>query len=200
MEVEEVDNITIVEPVIFQDKESEEVIEKASEVMLNTLIGDAFSTGDTMRVKGMVWKKTLHILVDTGSSHNFLSEKFTKILQDQVAEMNPLQVTVADEGRVVGSKMVKGFTWSMQGNNFSADVILFQLVGCDLILGMKWLKTLGPITCDCNNLTMEFRKGDQRVTLKACPEVKNQWLRGDKRQAQLRELHAYCIQVVSWQT
>lgn len=55
-----------------------------------------------------------------------------------------------------GEKMIKNFTWTMQGHKFEANVTLFPLAGCDLILGMHWLKTLGPITWDCANLTMEF--------------------------------------------
>lgn len=61
----------------------------------------------------------------------------------------------------------------MQGHNFTIDVILFPMAGCDLILGMRWLKTLGPITWDCNDLTMEFMKGKQKAKLKGCVEVKN---------------------------
>lgn len=42
------------------------------------------------------------------------------------------------------------------------DVILFPLAGCDLILGMQWLRTLGPITWDCSELTMEFTMNGER--------------------------------------
>lgn len=68
----------------------------------------------------------------------------------------------------------------MQGNTFKANVILFPLVGYDLILGMKWLKTLGPITWNCINLTMEFKKGNQKIKLMAWQEMKNQWPQNDK--------------------
>lgn len=54
--------------------------------------------------------------------------------------------------------MVEGFSWLMQGQQYSTDVILFPLVGCNLILGMQWLRILGAITWDCLNLTMEFFK------------------------------------------
>lgn len=64
---------------------------------------------------------------------------------------------------------------------------------------MRWLKTLGLITWDCKDLTMEFLKGRQRIKLKGYLETKNQWPQDDKQQAQLKELHTYCIQVVPWQ-
>lgn len=50
--------------------------------------------------------------------------------------MNPLEVTVADGGQVCGEKMVRNFAWTMQGHKFKANVILFTLAGCELILTM----------------------------------------------------------------
>lgn len=57
----------------------------------------------------MTGKKTLHILVDMGSSHSFLNEKLGKVFQDHITKINPMQVTVADGDKVVGMKMVKDF-------------------------------------------------------------------------------------------
>lgn len=77
---------------------------------------------------------------------------------DKVKSISPLKVIVKDRGKIKGTQMIKGFTWSMQGKWHSAYVILFPLVWCDLILGMQWLGTLGSITWDCLNLTMDYNK------------------------------------------
>lgn len=127
-------------------------------VPLNTILGNVGSGTGTMRVKGTVGSRTIHILLDTESSHNFLSEKFSKVSPTSVIDMQPLQVTVANGGRVQGTRMIKGFTWAMQGHQFSTDVILFPLVGCDVILGMHWLKTLGAITWDCYAIYQKWAK------------------------------------------
>lgn len=66
-----------------------------------------------MRIKGTMGNRSLHILLDTGSSHNFFSDRFSKVVAGKDTEMHPLQVTVADEGRVYGTRMIKDFTWSM---------------------------------------------------------------------------------------
>lgn len=66
--------------------------------------------------------------------------------------------------------MIEGFTWMMQGQKYDADVILFPLAGCDLILGMLWLSTLSSITWDCLNLTTESCKGGQKVKLMGCKQ------------------------------
>lgn len=81
---------------------------------------------------------------------------------------------MANGGHVCGEKRIKIFTWSMQGKTFKADVILFPLVGCDVILGMHSLRTLGPVTWDCANLTMEFTLKDRKIKLEAFDQANNQ--------------------------
>lgn len=73
--------------------------------------------------------RTLHILLDTGSSHNFISDKFSKTAAAQAYEIQPLHVTVAKGMKVQGTRVIKGFSWSMEGRTFSTDVVLFPLVG-----------------------------------------------------------------------
>lgn len=53
-----------------------------------------------MRVKGSMGNKTLHILLDTSSSHNFLSDKFLRSQSSMVKVIQPFQVTVDDGGKV----------------------------------------------------------------------------------------------------
>ncbi|KAJ0020707.1 hypothetical protein Pint_31653 [Pistacia integerrima] len=44
----------------------------------------------------------------------------------------------------------------MQGNTFHTDFYVLTLGGCDIVLGVQWLRTLGPILCDFVQLRMEF--------------------------------------------
>ncbi|KAF7152525.1 hypothetical protein RHSIM_Rhsim01G0093500 [Rhododendron simsii] len=44
----------------------------------------------------------------------------------------------------------------MQGKTFTADVRVLQIGGCDMVLGVQWLSTLGPIVWDFKNLKMQF--------------------------------------------
>lgn len=57
---------------------------------------------------------------------------------------------------------------------YETGVVLFPLVGCNLILGMQWLQTLGPILWDCLYLTMEFKKNGKLIKLTAEQGAKNQ--------------------------
>ena len=50
----------------------------------------------------------------------------------------------------------KEFTWQLQQTKFTVDVIVLSLVFCDLILGIQWLNSLGPILWDFSKLQMDF--------------------------------------------
>lgn len=74
------------EPVIITNDEVKED-EPYATVSLNTVLGDIQEGGNIMRIKGTIGNKTLHILLDTGSSHNFISDKFGKMATTQISEM-----------------------------------------------------------------------------------------------------------------
>lgn len=168
-------------------------------VSLNSFFSNICTGSRTMKIRVSIGNMTLHILIDMGSSHNFLSNKIFKFTTDKVKDLRHLQITIADGGRIKGTQMVENFSWSMQGQLFIADVILFRLARCDMILGMQWLGILGAITWDCLNLTMEFFKDGQRMKLMGCKEGKNKLLIEDKVQHQMKELQTYNIQVAPWQ-
>jgi hypothetical protein len=44
----------------------------------------------------------------------------------------------------------------MQGLVFRTDLFILPLAGCDVVLGIQWLRTLGPILWDFTKLQMEF--------------------------------------------
>jgi len=42
--------------------------------------------------------------------------------------------------------------------NLKYHIFSIDMVGCDIVLGVEWLHTLGPITMDCKDLTMQFHQ------------------------------------------
>jgi len=99
------------------------------------------NTYQTMRVTGKVKRRPLHILIDSGSTHNFLdiATAKTSIVMLEVL----FQVSIANRAKLVSATMCKGFTWSLHGELFSPDVMLLPWKSCEMLLEVQWLATLG---------------------------------------------------------
>ncbi|XP_058188043.1 uncharacterized protein LOC131304721 [Rhododendron vialii] len=110
----------------------------------------------TMRVAGKVKGRAITILIDSGSTHNFVEPGIAKSSGQLVEATSELPVTVADGTKLCSKGLCPTFTWEMQGETFSAEVRILAIGGCDMVLGVQWLSTLGPILWDFKNLQMQF--------------------------------------------
>lgn len=100
----------------------------------------------TMRVKGLVGTTCLSILIDSGSSHNFLDAGMAKRLGCVLTKMEKLKVAATNGYEIVCSEVCHGFTWKMQGQTFTADVLISALDSYDMLLVVQWLAELGNIS------------------------------------------------------
>lgn len=74
-------------------------------------------------------KGSLSILIDSGSTHNFLEESIAKKLKCPLIGTPPLSVTVANENRVLSNSACLGLMWEIvtscicksQNLNFSCE-------------------------------------------------------------------------------
>ena len=110
-----------------------------------------------MRVTVFVKNKPLHILVDSGSTHNFLDVEVAKKLGCKLEKVGPMRVDVVNGSSLACVAACKGLTWTLQGTKFITDVLLLPLGNCDMVLGIQWLETLGEIKWDFKELRMEFK-------------------------------------------
>ncbi|GJY57506.1 retrotransposable element Tf2 [Tanacetum coccineum] len=117
--------------------------EEIPQISLNALIG--LTSYRTIRVIGHFGRQRIHIPIDLGSTHNFLDVYMAKKLGCKITEIDPLQVSVADGNKITSRSMCKNFSWMLNGERFSTVVILLPLGGCEMVLGVQWLATLGDI-------------------------------------------------------
>ena len=125
-------------------------------ISVHAMNGMASKGYRTMRVTVFVRKRPLHILIDSGSTHNFLDTEIAKKLGCKIEKIGPMRVDVANGSSVACVAVCKGLFWTLQGSNFTTDVLLLPLGSCDMVLGIQWLETLGKIKWDFKSLRMEF--------------------------------------------
>jgi len=149
-----------------------------------------------MRVTGKVKTTPLHILIDSGSTHNFLDLATAKRLHCEIRKIPPLQVVVANGQQLVCTSMCKNFSWSLLAETFTTDVILVPLGNYEMVLGIQWLASLGPILWDFKKLRMEFKKGGRRVVLRGTQKTNVEWMGGKRfQQTMHKSSQFFAIQV-----
>lgn len=102
----------------------------------------------TMRVVGVVKNKPLHIFIDSRSTHNFLDLSLAQKIGCTLENIPTQSITVADGNQIVCNHRCVEFAWTMNKKSFVAEVMLIPLGGCDMVLGVQWLSTLGQINWD----------------------------------------------------
>uniref|UniRef100_A0A803MRK9 Retrotransposon gag domain-containing protein n=1 Tax=Chenopodium quinoa TaxID=63459 RepID=A0A803MRK9_CHEQI len=147
--------------------ELEEVTDTDPLISLNALTGN--QNFSIMRVKVTTMGKTLQVLIDLGSTHNFLDIHIADSIGCKSETIPDMAVTVADGNQLRCASMCKGFTWMLGGQLFTADVLLIPLGSCDMVLGVQWLSTLGSISWNFKQMTMRFSVHNDWVELKGIP-------------------------------
>ncbi|GKB11734.1 retrotransposable element Tf2 [Tanacetum coccineum] len=151
----------------------------------------------TLRVTGVLGKNTIHILIDCRPTHNFLDKNKAKQLGCHIRNTCLLSVTVADGNKLVTTSECKQFKWQFGTNFFTTDVMLLPLGGCDMVLGIQWLATLGDIRFNFHELRMDFKYNNKRVLLRGTHKSNLEWLstKVSNKTARQAELHsmAMCV-------
>ena len=147
-----------------EEGEREQMDREVVHISINAIAG--ISDYTTMKVKGMHGKRTLYVLIDSGSTHNFIDSKITELLGCKVREAGRAKVAVADGTKINVSGRIDNFKWNFHGTQFMTDFMVIPLGGHDIVLGVQWLSTLGPLTWDFQKLEMVFKWGSSKVLLR----------------------------------
>lgn len=73
--------------------------------------------------------------------------------------------------RVANGEVVKSAGYcvvvkvKIRGNMFTPSLYVLKLGGCDVVLGVNWLVTLGSMVWNFANLSMKFIKNGREISL-----------------------------------
>ncbi|KAA8544345.1 hypothetical protein F0562_022387 [Nyssa sinensis] len=103
------------------------------------------------------------MLVDSGSSHNFVSDRVARLLHLPVTSTEKFNVNIADGGQFSCQEKHEAIRLDIQGFSFAVTLFSLPLQGLDVVLVIQWLVELGSVLCDWRNLTMRFNwRGESR--------------------------------------
>jgi hypothetical protein len=130
------------------DSDHNQYIEETSEQLFLTLSEVAVSgvsAPRTMCLQGVIQGNQISILVDSGSSHTFISHALATKLSGISSVSRSLHVRVANGSLLHSDSELLNATWSVCGYEFQSDLKVLSLSSYDMVLGLDWLETFSPM-------------------------------------------------------
>jgi hypothetical protein len=129
-------------------------------ISLNALTG--FSAPQTLKLIGYIKHRKVIILVDSGSTHNFIHRRIAQETHCYIHAVNNFQIMIANGGSMKCGGRCENVRLQIGDYNLKSHMFAIDMGGCDIVLGAEWLRTLGPILMDFQNLTMQFDQGGHK--------------------------------------
>ncbi|RWV83713.1 hypothetical protein GW17_00054643 [Ensete ventricosum] len=143
------------EPVKDEDNEtSEEALEPKEEVMKEEsqpanyvvhALAD-YSNPQMMNVGGLLKEQLITVLIDMGSTNNFLNSKVATCLALQIEGCNKFNVKVIDDRIFNCDQQCSRVKLLLQDQKVVADFFLLPIDDYEAVLRIEWLITLGDIS------------------------------------------------------
>lgn len=107
-----------------------------------------------MRLNGTVGCCKMVLLVDSGSTHNFISSVAAQKMGITPKAAGKMEVLVANSEKLFSGGISREVTIMLGGFPFTVDFYVLEIERCEAVLGAVRLKTLGPILWDFSSLWM----------------------------------------------
>lgn len=108
--------------------------------LANTLAPEA------LHLYGHIHHSLVTVLIDWGSTHNFIQTRAAKYLQLPMTPTPPLQVTVGNGTTLPCDQLCLNVVLLLQGQTFHVDLHVLLISGANIVLGVHWLRQLGLMT------------------------------------------------------
>ena len=103
------------------------------------------SSPRTMRLHGYIQKLPVQVLVDSGSSHTFISPQLASKLHGVTLMPDPMTVRVANGNTLHCTTHIPAAIWFLDSVQFQSDLKVLPLSTYDMILGLDWLEKYSPM-------------------------------------------------------
>ncbi|XP_022013899.1 uncharacterized protein LOC110913370 [Helianthus annuus] len=135
-----------------------------STISYNALAGGC--SASTLRFTGTVKGKPVQVLLDGGSTHCFVQTRMANFLNLTIEQITPFSVLVGSGEKLPCSGIARQVKLTIQDHSILIDFYVLPLQGWDMVLGVSWLSTLGPIITDYASASFEFQYNGKQVVWK----------------------------------
>jgi hypothetical protein len=125
-------------------------------ISLNALT--SFSAPQTLKLISYIKHMKVIILVDSGRTHNFIHHCIAQETHCYIHVVNNFQIMIANGGSMKCGGRCENVHLQIGDYHLKSHTFSIDMGSCDIVLGLDWLRTLGPILIDFKELTMQFNQ------------------------------------------
>jgi len=124
----------------------------------------------TLKFQASIHGLPVMVLIDTESTHNILQPRIASHLHLTLSPIPLFSVMVGNKSYLKCEGIFHNVLITLQIKDFPLPFYLIPIEGADVVLGMAWLETLGPINADFKISSMTFQHNNEPITLKGNPK------------------------------
>ncbi|KAH9792450.1 hypothetical protein KPL71_004124 [Citrus sinensis] len=162
LEAEDEENIPE-ESVATTEHESETGEHVKPKITFYTLTG--WVAPQTMRVRAKIGLHEIVVLIDSGSTCNFINARLASVLQLPIQPTPAFSVRVANEEKVICQGKHEKVYVLIQDVPFELILYSLPITGLDMVLDIQWLENLGLVVWNWKALTMDFNWNNKKRRL-----------------------------------
>jgi hypothetical protein len=125
----------------------------------------SISQPQTLKLKGHIKKDSVAVLIDIGSTHNFLDINVARNLKLFVYPVPNMKVMVADGKKIENVGKCHKVKLQIRDFNLESEFYTVPLGGVDVVLGVQWLQTLGTYSVNHQEHFIKFKWQGQTYKL-----------------------------------
>ncbi|KAH0764516.1 hypothetical protein KY285_000387 [Solanum tuberosum] len=137
-----------------------------AEISFHAILGQ--SVGSTMKLQGEINHRKVLILVDSGSTHNFVVESVVEKHKVPVEIVPTFGVQIGNGGNgaiIRCNKVCQNLQIQLPGFTITQDYYPSALGGADLVFGINWLVSLNTIQVNWKDMFIIFNWKEKRYKL-----------------------------------
>ncbi|GKB31470.1 retrotransposon gag domain, retroviral aspartyl protease, partial [Tanacetum coccineum] len=127
---------------------------EVAEISLHATLGKPHPR--TMKVQGILQSTEVIILIDGGSTHNFISDVLVKYLKLTTQAVAPFGVQIGNGDFIRCGYICKNLAIQIDNLKIVQDCYPFSIGGADLVLGRQWMETLDTVQANWKEMFMNF--------------------------------------------
>jgi hypothetical protein len=128
------------------------------ELVISLNVITSLSSPQTLNLIGYIKHWKIIILVDIGSTHNFVHRHIGHETHCYIHVINNFQIMISNGGSMKCGGCCENVHLHIGDYHLKSHMFSIDMGSCDIVLGADWLRTLGPILMDFKELTIQFNQ------------------------------------------